>query len=134
DQGVAAFVVAPFIGEIEGDKGTVEAKKTFANSTSVLFDAVYVPGGDSVALLKQLPDARKFIDEAFKHGKAIAATGEGAQLVAATTTGLLIKDADAKAQGVLIDEKGNAQTVTADFVNAIAAHRFTNRDVDMIAA
>jgi catalase len=134
DQGVAAFVVAPFIGELDGDEGTIEANKTFANSSSVLFDAVYVPGGASVETLKQLPDARKFIDEAFKHGKAIAATGEGTQLVDATTTGSLVKDADAKAQGVLMDEAGNAQTVAADFIEAIAAHRFSNREVDLVAA
>ncbi|BCM91664.1 catalase HPII [Abditibacteriota bacterium] len=134
EQGVAGFVVAPFIGDVEGDKGTVEAKKTFANSSSVLFDAVYIPGGTSVQMLKQLPDARKFIDEAFKHGKPIAASGEGVQLVDATMTGVLLKDADAKAQGVILDSAGNAKTVSSAFVEAISSHRFNNRQVDMIQA
>ncbi|PQV62712.1 catalase [Abditibacterium utsteinense] len=133
-QGVAAFVVAPFLGAIEGDRGSVEAKKTFANSSSVLFDAVYIPGGAGAAMLKMLPDARRFINEAFKHGKVIAATGEGSQLVAATTMHALIQDTDAKAQGVLLDENGNAQSVAADFVTAIAAHRFTNRQTDLVMA
>ena len=135
DQGVAAFVVAPFIGEVAGDKGTVEAKKTFANSSSVLFDAVYVPGGaSSIEMLKMLPDARRFIDEAYKHGKAIAATGEGVQLIAATGTGQLTQNGSGTAQGVLLDSNGDAATVSAHFLEAIAAHRFHNRETDRVVA
>jgi catalase len=56
--------------------------KTFVNSSSVLFDAVYVPGGgESIEMLKEIPDALRFIDEAYKHGKAIAASGEGVEMV-----------------------------------------------------
>ncbi len=133
-QGATGVVVAPFIGEVEGDKGSVEAKKTFANSSSVSFDAVYVPGGTSVQMLKQLPDARKFVDEAFKHGKPIAASGEGTGLVDATMTGILLKDADANAQGVVLDSAGNAETVSPSFIEAVSMHRFNNRQVDLIQA
>jgi len=131
EQGVAGFVVGPHIGEIAGKTGAVEAKKTFANSTSVLFDAVYVPGGSGVELLKKMPDALKFIDEAFKHGKPIAATGEGVQLVAATGTGKLAANT---AQGVLLDTNGDASTVSTTFLADIAQHRFHNRQVDLVIA
>ena len=95
-------IVGPHVGEIEGEGGVTEAMKTFANSSSVLFDAVYVPGGkESIEMLKEIPDALRFIDEAYKHGKAIAAGSEGVELVKETRTGKLVTDADAAEQGVL---------------------------------
>jgi hypothetical protein len=69
-------------GEIEGSNSVTEATKTFANSSSVLFDAVYVPGGaESIEMLKHIPNALRFIEEAYKQGKVIAASGEGVGLV-----------------------------------------------------
>jgi len=45
---------------------------------SVLFDAVYIPGGEkSAAALAEEPDAIEFVNEAFRHCKAIAASGTG---------------------------------------------------------
>src|ERR1700719_3116549 len=40
-ENVLSEIVAPHVGEINGDGGVTEAMKTFANSSSVLFDAVY---------------------------------------------------------------------------------------------
>ena len=79
-------VVGPHIGAIEGDEGPFEAKKTYANSSSVQFDGVYVPGSANIEALLKMGDARKFLDEAYKHGKAIAASGEGVELVKAAGT------------------------------------------------
>jgi catalase len=110
-----------------------EAMKTFANSSSVLFDAVYVPGGEeSIEMLKEIPDALRFIDEAYKHGKAIAASGEGVEVVKETKTGELVTEEDAAEQGVLFAE--DAESLAADFIQAIANHRFHNRQVDKIMA
>lgn len=51
-------------------------------AVSVLFDAVFIPGGaTSMAILKDLPDASAFIGEAFLHAKVIAADGERVALV-----------------------------------------------------
>jgi catalase len=98
-QNVMSKIVGPHVGEIEGDGGLTEAMKTFANSSSVLFDAVYVPGGgESIEILKEIPDALRFIDEAYKHGKAIAASGEGVELVKETKTGELLTGDDAEQQ------------------------------------
>jgi catalase len=132
-ENVLSEIIAPFIGEIPCDKGTVLATKTYANSSSVLFDAVYVPGGKgSMEVLLEVPDALRFIDEAFKHGKAILATGDGVKLVAATKTGELASGPAAVKQGVLL---GSAETgIAAKFLDAIADHRFHNRQVDKIMA
>jgi catalase len=80
--------------------GLTEATMTFANSSSVLFDAVYVPrGGERIEMLKEIPDALRFIDETYKHGKTIAASSEGVELVKETKTGELLTDDDAAEQG-----------------------------------
>ena len=53
-------------------------------ASSVLFDAVYVPGGaESVAALSAERDAVEFVTEAYRHCKPIAATGEGVDLLRA---------------------------------------------------
>ncbi len=132
-ENVLSEIVAPHIGEIEGVAGLTEAMKTFANSSSVLFDAVYVPGGEeSIETLKEIPDALRFIDEAYKHGKAIAASSEGIELVKQTKTGTLVTDENAAEQGVLFAD--NANRLASDFIAAIANHRFHHRQVDQIMA
>jgi catalase len=126
-------IVGPHVGEIEGEGGLTEATKTFANSSSVLFDAVYVPGGEeSVEMLKEIPDALRFIDEAYKHGKAIAASGEGVELVKETKTGDLTRDVDRAEQGVLFED--DVDNLAAAFIAAIASHRFQHREPDKIMA
>jgi catalase len=127
-------IVGPHLGPIEGQGGFTCASKTFANSSSVLFDAVYIPGGSaSLDMLEQLPDALRFIDEAYKHGKPIGASSEGVELVAVSQLGGLVPDAEAAQQGVLL-EKDGVQALTQPFLLAIAAHRFHNRQTDKISA
>jgi catalase len=94
---------------------------------------VYVPGGgESIEILKEIPDALRFIDEAYKHGKAIAASSGGAELVKETKTGELLADVDAAEQGVLLADGVDSRA--ADFIEAIANHRFHNRQVNRIMA
>jgi catalase len=128
---VLSEIVAPFIGAVPAEGEAVEATKTFANSSSVLFDAVYVPGGqESVAMLMEIPDAHHYINEAYKHGKAIAASGAGIDFVKATHAGQLAGD-EAEAQGLLL---GNVGNIAAAFTRAIARHRVRTRPVDKVQA
>ncbi|MBV8143105.1 MAG: catalase [Verrucomicrobia bacterium] len=130
---VLSEIVAPRLGDIEGDGGVTEATKTFANSSSVLFDAVYVPGGEeSIAMLKEVPDALRFIDETYKHGKAIAASAGGVELVQATQTGELFTETDAVEQGFLFAD--DAASLASGFIEAIANHRYHHRQVDKVMA
>ena len=74
----------------------VVATMTFANTASVLFDAVYVPGGaQSVKALARLGDARTFVDEAYKHARPIAAVAEGVEVLTASGIGRVIRHAGA---------------------------------------
>ena len=130
-EGAMGVVVGPHIGEIMGDEGSFTAKKTYGNAGSVLFDAVYVPGSTNIDALIMMGDARKFLDEAFKHGKAIAASGEGVQLVEATE----FAREDSDAPGVFLAPDGNALDVAAMFIEGVAKHRFRDREaLGMIAA
>jgi catalase len=133
-ESVASEIIGPHIGEIEGVGGVVEAVKTYANCASVLFDAVYVPGGAaSIAALKESPDALRFIDEAYKHGKAVAASTDGVELVNACQLAALIGAGDAAAQGVILHKNG-VERLAKPFIKAIAAHRFHNRATDKVMA
>ena len=83
-QGAMSEIVGPHLGALSGTGGNaVEAVKTFANTSSVLYDAVFVPGGSGAAALMQMGDARAFVAEAYKHAKAVAAVGEGTGLLKA---------------------------------------------------
>ena len=83
--GADSDIVGPHLGTLSGKNGmSLEVPKTFANSSPALYDAVYVPGGQSVAALMQKGDAHVFLAQTYKHAKAIAATGEGVDLLKAS--------------------------------------------------
>jgi len=114
-EGAIVKIVAPKNGKIKTANGKgIKVDKTFLTTASVLFDAVFVPGGAaSVKTLGSEADAYQFVDEAYKHCKAIAATGEGVDFVKDTFAG---KAKDDKAV-ILGDAPAN------DFIKAIAQHR-----------
>jgi catalase len=115
-EGAVAQIIATHGGMIADDKGkSVKVHHTFLTAASVLFDAVYIPGGaKSVEALKAEADAVHFINEAYKHCKAIAADGEGKGLIDVSS---VREDA-----AVLIGKTPEA------FVKAIAQHRFWERE------
>ena len=90
--GVTTKVIGPHLGTLTSTDGAgVEVDRTIATSTSIMFDAVFVPGGaESVAALLKMGDIREFVDEAFKHAKPIAASGEGVQVLAISQFGQLL--------------------------------------------
>jgi len=120
--GAQAKIIATHNGYIKDDQGTtIKVDFTFLTSASVLFDAVYVPGGaPSVKALLAEADAVHFVTEAFKHCKAIAADQEGEQVLKAALPPAPGKDQTPA--GVIINQKPEA------FVKAIAGHRFWERE------
>lgn len=71
-------IIAPKLGYIKSATGKeIKVDQSFLTAASVLFDAVYVPGGaKSSASLKENAQALQFVYEAYKHGKAIAMDDE----------------------------------------------------------
>jgi catalase len=126
-----ARIVAPRLGVVRGEGGDeVLADESLLTSASVLFDAVYVPGGPaSVASLARDRDALDFITEAYRHCKPIAATTDGSVLLRACS-GIFGTDGNGKAStpsGVLISDSPATPAFVAAFLNAIAEHRFWQR-------
>ncbi len=123
-EGAMLKTVAPKLGAIDSASGkAVVADYSFLTAASVLFDAVYVPGGAaSIEKLGYEADAYQFVDEAFKHCKAIAATGEGVDFVKDTFAGKAKNDA-----GVILSNDG-AKSAAQDFIKAIAQHRNWDRE------
>jgi catalase len=134
--GGQAKIIAPRLGVLKGAKGTeLLVDFSFLTAGSVLFDAVYVPGGEnSVASLMKIGKALHFMTEAYTHCKTIAATGAGAALV---TAALLGPDEMAKHQpertpldadpGIILDGASTAQ-VAVQFITAIGRHRHWERE------
>src|SRR4030095_3559335 len=80
-----AKIVAPHLGPVMGEDGEEAlADESLLTTYSVLFDAVYVPGGrESGATLSEDRDAWDFVTEAYRHCKPLSATGDGIRLLGA---------------------------------------------------
>ncbi len=121
--GAMTKIISIHLGEIQTDKSKkIKVDESFLTAASVLFDAVFVPSGKkSCSTLMAEPKALEFVAEAFKHCKAIAADGEGAELLMKIDS-LPKKGGKDKLPGILIDSPRE------DFVKAIAQHRFWERE------
>jgi catalase len=80
-EGARTMVVSQFRTTVQGDGGSVEVDKSYVTTASVLFDAVFIPGGAHVEALRRQGEAIHFVNEAFKHGKPVGATGEAVELL-----------------------------------------------------
>jgi len=141
--GAQTKVVAPRLGTVKGIKGAqVAIDFSFLTAGSVLFDALYLPGGEqSVEILKGDAKALLFIKETYLHCKPIAATDEGTDLLAAAQVGA-DKMAKSHAEGVQQDPEnllsGDEGIVTGrgaqigkvagKFIKAMAQHRHWDRE------
>lgn len=105
-----------------GKKITVDG--SFMTDASVLYDAVYIPDGKKhiTALLTE-PNSIHFVNEAYKHCKAIATGGDGAAFLKKT----FVKEIESK--NLNMEEAGVITNGKPDkFIGCIAKHRFWNRE------
>ncbi|MEH7884146.1 catalase [Bacillus sp. JJ1609] len=123
--GITAEIISKNLGMIKSDDGNeLEVNHTLLTSSSVLYDALYVAGGQpSVDSLMQKKEAVYFVDEAYSHFKAVGAGKEAAGMLAAA--GIILESG---APGVVVFESG--KEVTGDsqkFIDAIIQHRHWSR-------
>ncbi|MCT7981567.1 catalase [Laspinema olomoucense] len=137
DAGASAKIVSKFGGMITSASGEqVKVDKMFIATGSIMYDAIYVPGGrESIETLKQEGDAIHFINEAFRHCKAIAATGEGVELLKASSiqgVSLLESDSNGQVQSekgvVTLTGGSDIHSAAEAFIQAIAQHRHWVRE------
>jgi len=125
-------IIAPKLGTVKGSDGTkFPVDQSFLTAASVLYDAVYVPGGkDSTETLKGEANAIHFLNEAFKHCKAIAVDQQAVKLLELTyISGKLPKDAKDQTviqEGLVVE--ADPALLAKQFILAISQHRFWNRE------
>jgi catalase len=134
DQGAQTAIIATHLGTIKGQDGTqILVNWTFQSTSSALFDAVYVAAGaQSVSKLKQDFDAVRFVNEAFRHCKPLAASAEGVELLQAAAypgaEGILAAD------GVVTSADTDVAGLAQKFAEAIKQHRFFSRELEAMPA
>jgi catalase len=132
-EGALCDVIARFAGVIEGADGKpVVVSKAAPNAPSVIYDAVFVPGGEaSVSALGAFPPAVDFVKESYLHCKPIAAAGEGVQLLAKAEVPISSDEGKvSSAQGVVTTTGRDTISLAKAFIQAIAAHRHFDRQVE----
>ncbi len=120
EAGIAVEIVAPHLGSIQSAEGeAIPVNQSLLTTASVLYDAVYVPGGtDSATALQGSGDAIHFMQEAFKHYKPVATSSEGATFFQTAGIG--------EAPGVVV---ATGVEGTASFIAAISQHRLWDRQL-----
>jgi catalase len=140
EAGASCKIVSMYRGMLKGHNGKkVEVDKSYVATASVMFDALYVPGGkQSIDALKTHGEALHFVNETFKHCKAIAASSEGVELFAASSIqGVSL--AEKASAGNIVSNKGvvtvgskaDLQQFAKSFIEAIAMHRHWDREEKM---
>jgi catalase len=133
--GAKVCTVAPHLGTLLSEGGQIaNADFSFLTGASVLFDAVYVPGGEtSVNALKAVPEAFEFVSEAYKHCKTVAANGAGVEIL--RLAGLSVGTSDGSNgedqmsdAGVLVGSNNDIKGLAAEFIQAIGQHRHWARE------
>lgn len=118
DRGAMVMVVAPkhgFVTTKSGDQYPID--ESFLTAASVVFDAVYIPGGESVKTLCANANAVHFIAEAFKHCKPLSSHDNGQELLEKA----LGKSA-VSAEGI------STSSDLTHFIENIKKHRFWDRE------
>ncbi|WP_134089843.1 catalase [Olivibacter sp. XZL3] len=131
-EGAVIHVIAPRLNAVIGQGGEeVPVDESFLTAASVLYDAVYVPGGtNSVATLEAEANAVHFLNEAFKHCKAIAADEQALQVLEATYFANKLpsefSEETALMEGIVVD--ADQKKLAKQFIKAVAMHRFWERE------
>ena len=123
-----------------GSGGQKAVDRSFTSVASVLYDAVVVPSGlQSVETLGNDGYALRFVTEAYKHLKAVAAYGAGIELLRkAGIEELLANGRDVVAAAGVVSttaaEDDLSDQFFEDFATALAKHRAWERETDSVSA
>jgi catalase len=132
EAGIHAEIISKDLGIKTGADGRqLEASNNYITAGSIMYDAVYVPGGQqSAASLAAQGDTLHFVNEAFSHAKAIGATNEGVDLlVSSQIKGVALAGTDNYGQPVTelgvvtIRNTSDMNSFIREFIKAIVRHR-----------
>lgn len=126
-EGAMVKLVTTKLAPVKGYGGEeMMADKTFFNTSSVLYDAVYVVGGEQcIEALRNEPDAIHFVNEAYRHCKAIGADKDAIAFLKDTFIANKVDklENDHSSMGLITNSNIKA------FRDAIAKHRFWEREM-----
>ncbi|GAB3792609.1 catalase [Virgibacillus kimchii] len=118
-QGLKYHIISERQGAVEGANGeSMLVDHTFSTTDSVNYDALYIVGGPAESN-KFHKMTTQFLNDAFKHYKAIGATHDGVKWL----TEQNIKESP----GVVVH--GDKQAFVEQFIQAVAAHRHWGRQL-----
>lgn len=132
-EGAVVHIIAPKLGTILSQEDQqIDVDESFLTAASVLYDAVYMPGGtNSSATLEAEANAVHFLNEAFKHCKAIAADATAIQVLEATYFYKKLPDEYSQdtvlREGIIVSDDLSSSVEL--FIKMIAQHRFWDREV-----
>lgn len=137
NDGASVQIISKHRGTVNSADGAgMEVDKNYVAASSVMYDAVLIPDGhEHVSTLMKQGDALHFVNEAFRHCKAVAALGEGVELLEAAYI-MDVELAGAGSDGQVIADKGVVTTRNVSdvdgfagaFKQAIARHRHWERE------
>ncbi len=126
------------------DSHQLEVQENYHTTASVLYDAVYVPGGQrSIESLITHGYALHFINQAFKHFKPIGASNEGVDILIECNLGDISLAGSSDGSQVFSDagvvsvrNASQMSSFAGEFIEAIAQHRHWSRQAikDMVRA
>ena len=125
-EGATIKIIAPHLGVVKTNDGSeVRVDQSFLIAASVLFDAVYIPGGKNTGFLSSKPEVIEFINEAFKHCKVIGANDSA---IFTETNVKSVLNGDEDVEGIVLDANKEDGDFTKSFIAAMGEHRFWNRE------
>lgn len=141
EKGAQVKIISKLADPLKNGSDEVEVDMTFITSGSIMFDAIFIPGGkESAEALKENGDALHFVNEAYKHCKPIAALGEGVDfLKQCRLPGVKLPDSESDGltneKGVVVGNPDNLDSFIKEFTKATAQHRHWDREnIDKVPA
>lgn len=122
-----ACIIAPHLGFITTQEGgEIPVEFSFFTSSSVLFDAIFIPHGSNQIDLASDPDVMEFLNDAYRHCKIIGVDGDGVDLLSVPQ--FLAKGDDLQDGGIITNNQQNNQAFYTNFIDAMKMHRYWERE------
>jgi catalase len=121
--GATIVIIADHGGTIEGQDGSLAVTKSAMTTQSVEYDAIIIAGGDCAKDLAKDPYMAVNLGEAYRHGKTLAAWGEGVDVLEACAI-------RSDLPGVVTAAKSN-RAFAKEVADAVGWHRHWGRNVAM---
>ena len=123
------FIIAQHLGSlVTEDNGAITVDFSFLTTSSVLFDAVYLPHAKEITALVENDDVNEFLNDAYKHCKVIGANGKATNVVNAASFASKINNND---QGLILTNATTSEGFVQEFITAMGKHRFWEREVNL---